>query len=269
MATLKNTTISGTGSITLPSGTTAQRPASPATGQLRYNSSITMLERYDGTRWAYSPPVITDGLVCWLDAAEPSSYSGSGSTWTDLSGNGNSVTLYNTPTYSTNNGGILQFAAASNQYGTKTPLNYSTGTSTVVAGSRYSGGTRGRTITSYTNNWLLGHWNSTVANFYSEGWVTGSGTGAGGNDTTWRIYAGTSNVTSDLYGFYVNGSLNAGINIGGAAGINGLSIGGTFYSGSLTEKSDCEVSFVLVYNRILAPTEIIQLYNAYRGRFGI
>ena len=34
----------------------------------------------------YSPKIVTDGLVLCLDAANPLSYPGSGSTWNDLSG---------------------------------------------------------------------------------------------------------------------------------------------------------------------------------------
>lgn len=38
--------------LRLPVGTTAQRPATPATGQIRYNTSITQFEGYNGTAWA-------------------------------------------------------------------------------------------------------------------------------------------------------------------------------------------------------------------------
>ena len=38
---------------------------------------------------------VSSGLVLELDAADPNSYSGSGSTWNDLSGQNNHATLYN------------------------------------------------------------------------------------------------------------------------------------------------------------------------------
>jgi hypothetical protein len=45
---------------------------------------------------SYNPRTITDGLVLCLDAGNSKSYPGSGTTWTDLSGNGNTGTnLYN------------------------------------------------------------------------------------------------------------------------------------------------------------------------------
>jgi hypothetical protein len=51
MATLKNTTINDTGFLRLPVGTTAQRPASPTVGEIRYNTTIGGVEVYNGTGW--------------------------------------------------------------------------------------------------------------------------------------------------------------------------------------------------------------------------
>jgi hypothetical protein len=45
-----NITFSSTGAITSPVGTTAQRPT-PATGMLRFNSSATAFEGYNGSGW--------------------------------------------------------------------------------------------------------------------------------------------------------------------------------------------------------------------------
>ncbi len=48
-----NNTLSvlGTGSIQIPSGTTAQEPATPATGMLRFNTDLDSFEGYNGTIW--------------------------------------------------------------------------------------------------------------------------------------------------------------------------------------------------------------------------
>ena len=58
---------------------------------------------------AHSPKIVTDGLVLCLDAADRKSYPGSGTTWTDRSGNGNSGTLTNDPTFDSGNGGSIDF----------------------------------------------------------------------------------------------------------------------------------------------------------------
>lgn len=51
MATLKNTTVDDTGHLTIAVGTTAQRPGTPETGMIRYNSDLGYPEIYDGTTW--------------------------------------------------------------------------------------------------------------------------------------------------------------------------------------------------------------------------
>jgi hypothetical protein len=67
----------------------------------------------------FKTKVNRDGLVIYLDAADKTSYSGSGGTWTDLSGVGNNFTLYNSPTYNSNtsftfNGNSSQMAYCNN-----------------------------------------------------------------------------------------------------------------------------------------------------------
>lgn len=53
------------------------------------------------------PKIVTDGLIVHLDAANTKSYPGSGTTWTDLSGNGNTGSLNNSQSFSSNNGGYI------------------------------------------------------------------------------------------------------------------------------------------------------------------
>jgi len=206
----------------------------------------------------YNPAIVMNGLVMYVDAANVKSYPGSGTTWFDMSGNGNHLTLTGSPVFTST---VAQFNGTT-QYADNT-LNLSTGTSTIFAASRYSGAINGRVITSKTNNWLLGHWSSTVANYYAAGWVTAIG--AGGLDTNWRIYAGTADVTAVSYNFYINGSLNTS-GATGTAGPNGISVG---RFGGGTEYSTCEVSFVMAYNRVLTAAEVLQNYTALSGRFGI
>ena len=56
----------------------------------------------------HSPNIVMDGLVvCW-DAANTKSYTGSGTTWTDITGKGHTATV-NGATFSTLNGGVWDF----------------------------------------------------------------------------------------------------------------------------------------------------------------
>lgn len=58
---------------------------------------------------AHGGDIVSDGLVLCLDAGNVRSYPGNGSTWTDLSKNGNNGTLINGPTFSSDNGGSIVF----------------------------------------------------------------------------------------------------------------------------------------------------------------
>lgn len=44
-------TFGGTGAVTLPSGTTAQEPGTPSTGMIRFNTTLSQFEGYNGTLW--------------------------------------------------------------------------------------------------------------------------------------------------------------------------------------------------------------------------
>jgi hypothetical protein len=70
MATLKNTVINDTGFFKLPAGTTAQRPVSPSNGMMRFNSSLNVIEYWNGAFWVTSNS--TDGSSA--AAAAPSAY---------------------------------------------------------------------------------------------------------------------------------------------------------------------------------------------------
>lgn len=43
--------VTGTGAVDVPSGTTAQRPAVPASGMVRYNTTLAQYEGYNGATW--------------------------------------------------------------------------------------------------------------------------------------------------------------------------------------------------------------------------
>jgi hypothetical protein len=51
----------------------------------------------------FSPKIVTNGLVLYLDAANTRSYSGSGTAWNDLTVNGNNGVLTNGPTFNSSN----------------------------------------------------------------------------------------------------------------------------------------------------------------------
>ena len=62
-----------------------------------------------GTYVVDLPGIVTTNLSMFLDAGNASSYPGSGTAWTDLSGNSRNGTLTNGPTYSSADGGAIVF----------------------------------------------------------------------------------------------------------------------------------------------------------------
>lgn len=203
---------------------------------------------------------VTDGLVGFFDPAI--SYSGSGTTVTNLVAGGTNGSLVNGPTYSAVNGGVFVLDGT-NDY-IDIPINLSSGSYTVMGASRYTTVTNARTFSAKNNNWLMGHWNNTTLNYYAEGWV--SGIGAGPGDTNWRMYAATGNTSADTYSLYVNGSKIVGPSNAGSQGPNGLAIGS--YAGS-SEFSASHIGVTLLYNIVLTDAQILQNYNVFKTRYGL
>ena len=81
------------------------------------------------------PIEITDGLVLYLDAANLKSYSGSGSTWYDMSGNLNHALLVNSPTYSSlKNGAFSVDGSGTNYFSLDDKVSLVNGNSGTVGG---------------------------------------------------------------------------------------------------------------------------------------
>jgi len=214
---------------------------------------------------------VTSGLVLYWDASVSASYPGSGSTITDLSGNGNNGTLYNGVTYTTSPVPTLAFTVASEQY----VLGPTTGSSilnntddkfTYIGLARYTDTSgNGRTLAAQ-NNWLLGHWSNSTENFFASG-VEVTTLGTGTNDTVWRYYHGTGNNTTGFYTYYINNIFKADKTAGGGEGPRGIVL--SRYNTGASEYSDSQIPFVLLYNRVLTDAERTQNYNYFKSKFSV
>jgi len=225
------------------------------------------------------PEIVTNGLVLALDAGNTQSYPGSGTAWTDLSGNGNNGTLTNGPTFSSNNKGIITFDGA-NDYVilTRPPELVNGGSITVALWARWTTtGTTVSTIQVLLDNNHSGSPNqgfvlqdrpdlSKTLTFSVNAGVSGAQSTFQVGDGTWRHIVGTNDQSTTR--LYIDGVLNAQAS---QAGLNvvqpNLSIGywqftpGRYLNGSIPQ--------VLIYNRALSATEVAQNFYALRGRFGI
>jgi hypothetical protein len=75
---------------------------------------MSLLSNY-GVRAQVGEEIVTSGLQLYLDAGNPNSYPGSGTTWLDISGNGRHATLVNGPSYNTEANGVLIFNGSNQQ----------------------------------------------------------------------------------------------------------------------------------------------------------
>jgi hypothetical protein len=268
MAILKNTTVSGTGSIILPRGTTSQRPSPAANGQMRFNSSIKTTEYYFGNRWRYLPDIVGDGLIVRLDAAEPASYPGSGTTWTDISPSSYTGSMVGTG-YTTDGGGGITFDGPFNN-GDYVDLNSTsviTGLQPFTIFSLFNltansyGELFGNYGSGYTSNTL---WFATTG-LYINGsvYVPNYGTATQGKHSVCSSRNQNGDVRTYLDGNLVNtgnlgASISAGLNYRIGADVNTPSeaLVGTIYA-------------LLVYNRVLSDEEVRQNHEALRTRVGI
>jgi hypothetical protein len=213
-----------------------------------------------------APSIVTNGLVLYMNSSIAASYPGSGTEWYNLvAGKPITGSLINGVTYKD---GYLQ-TNGTNQY-ISIPVG-SGDTSLALYPATTMGATRyadtsgnGRMMSAQDpRNWLLGHYNDTTLNYYSETIITG--VPGGPNDTNWRIYTGTAG-DSNGFNFYVNGALNTGPVAGAGSSLYGMEIGRQ-YNG--TEYSSGSVAFVMVYNKVLSAAEVTQNYNALKSTVGL
>lgn len=98
-----NPTLSGTEGVTLPAGTTAERPSSPDTGVFRFNTTTDVMEYYNGTNWQgvvqEAPAVTSISPTTVLDANTDIVITGTGfNSGATVKFIGNDGTEYNSPT---------------------------------------------------------------------------------------------------------------------------------------------------------------------------
>jgi hypothetical protein len=216
---------------------------------------------------AYNPKIVTDGLVLCLDAANPKSYPGSGTTWTDLSGLGTIASkagsqsptypLYNTSGYFTFSGGIV-----GNNY-SRFEVTTPTLSAISVVAFHYPTQADGHVLRHTTDSFQIG------PNGYTAGTAYNNINIPGDRSTplnTWICDALTFSGTT-LIGY------RNGVQSGSASRSATTIAGGTLRIGARSDAYAAHyvgnISVVMIYNRVLSAQEIQQNFNAHRGRYGI
>jgi hypothetical protein len=234
----------------------------------------------------YSPKVVTDGLVLYLDAANPKSYPGSGTTWGDLSRGGNNGTLENGPTFSSANGGSIVFDGT-NDYvdcGIITSLPSGTQNRTLIGWvqdnslSDYVGDLAA--IFGYGNNispgrlFMVSIGGTTFNNRKIVIWTNTanhiSSFSINRNEWTHITATVTQDSPSPRLTIYKNGISDGGsIKAIDTLNTGQFSLADSRTSGTYDKLLNGRISQIQVYNRALSATEILQNYNATKTRYGL
>ena len=235
----------------------------------------------------HSPRIITDGLVLCLDAANTKSYPRSGTTWSDISNNGNNGTMTNMDgtNFNSGNGGYLTFDGT-NEYTSVTISNFFTSFTQqitmeawiyVPTAATWTNGNRGNIVARGNFDGAHGLWRTTTDNqvsFYGRQTSTpiefSESVGSIARDA-WYQLVGIWNGGPILY---INGSLAQSKSItfttGGTENDVPFEIGrNTAAGGAAGNWFNGNVAGVKIYNRALNDGEVTQNFNALRGRFGI
>ena len=220
------------------------------------------------------PKIITDGLVLALDAANPKSYPGTGTTWKDLSGGGNNGTLTNGPTFNSTNKGIITFDG-SNDYVVFTMTGVNLDSSCSIEGwvRRNSLPTSWKTffnIKPSSSNVPVfefrtaSTYQNVFANYYNGG---DYGTPAATLPTQEWGHAIATYDGGGTIKMYFDGQL-----VGTKTGVPSFALGsnprltiGRAYTDD--RNTDISVGLVRVYDISLTSDEVLQNYNATKNRF--
>jgi len=213
------------------------------------------------------PRIVTNGLALSLDAADQNSYISGSTTWNDLSGNGYTGTLQNSPAYSSSYNGGLTFNG-SNQYistsfvATPTYFTFEYATKVNSFGSKN---------TVYVGKYVQGpnnYWsgvNFSTSTFIFS--VNGADTNGLATISTSSVYIVSCTLGATQQKIYVNGVLqntaattictpSGSLNLAMFGILGGYNANGNIYN-------------FRFYNRELSDAEVAQNYNALKSRFNL
>lgn len=213
-----------------------------------------------------APELITNGLVLYLDAANPTSFSGTGTTWTDLSGNGNNGTLINSPIFSATSGGNFVFNG-SNTY-VYVPITKTTSctfsawaksTNTSSNNMLFNAGNNGSGPDLFFSSGLL-CWNIWDSQANPFGSIPSNA--ANGN---WHYYVVVNDAVANIATLYYDGLFYGTARYRNASANTTLYIGGN----NATYMWNGAISIFQVHNRVLSSPEVVQNFNNTKTRFGL
>ena len=227
----------------------------------------------------HSNSIVTDGLVLCLDAKDLKSYSGSGTTWVDRSGNGNNGTLVNGVSAI---GGSMVFDGVGDRgtftspIASNSPQTYEVWVKAIP--SPIAAGGFGYILHNNSNNQTvgvaymgIGYAGSNLQTreifaFFNGAWLS-MGTGVIGDTTTVRHIILTWNGSTQIA--YVDGVQRVSRALTGTPSNFSTTTSFGDYRDSTYRPIVGDIYSIKVYNRALSPAEVLQNYNATKSRFNL
>ena len=230
---------------------------------------------------AGGPDLIQDGLVLCLDAGDRNSYQSGSLSWFDLSGNNNSGSLVNGPTFNTGSFGSIVFDGVNDYVEINTnPIlpgvsgsvsvwfSISNTTNNTVGNGGYCEIVSKHNPGTSFNGWAITATTSSLSSFIKDG------------STNWYLTTGSVIIPNRWYNavitfqsnsslmLYTNGILSDSRSVGVlTTNINPLRLAisvDTFWA-----YFQGQIATTLIYNRVLSAQEVLQNYNAQKSRFGL
>jgi hypothetical protein len=245
-------------------------------GAMAYNSDKGFLQYCDGATWiaigtGYNGP--QQGLVAWWKFDD-----GAGTSAADSSGNSNTGTLVNTPTWTTSgmNNGALTFNGSNTYVSVPSTFglfdnahNYSVCAwvnTTSLANTAYIFHPRGERDVSLAYFGTASFCNQTFGFGYYNGSGHTSCSSAAATAATWYHLCGVWNIGSSTAQLYVNGLPQGSIATGTPnVTANTIEIGTQYMSGAPHNTWNGLLDDVRIYNRALTASEVGDLYQATGG----
>jgi hypothetical protein len=238
-----------------------------------FKSDLYKLKKNTFTQPLVSANIVTEGLVTHLDASNSSSYSGSGTTWFDLSGNGNNATLVASPTWSSTNGGRFTLNGTTQYISGTVPLNTNAftvsftvqNTARVADAQLFSIGSTEKILV-YTGagfDYAFSVYSPTIYNNIPRYSLHTMEIGKWYNVTV--TY---NNTTSDMY---INGRLAYSLSsslVNTTVGNEGWNLGRRLSTGAGFDSAG-HYANLMIYNKALSAQDISKNFNSFRGKYGI
>lgn len=211
------------------------------------------------------------GLVVFLDAAQKRSYPGTGTIWTDLSTTFSDATLYNSVSFSSNNGGYMIFTNDTAFANGNIPSNLTTWTASAWVYALNVSGLPFRVVFGSKTDEPIGLYLGGTDSWggpgfpYRWGYYDGTNDITGSDITTNTWYNITVTKNSNTYQLYHNGN-QVKEQVGVGKDVPEYTLGRT---GDGNYPMNGYIATFYLYDRVLNSTQIKQNYDAIRRRFGL